>query len=136
MTSPIHHPSRRCFRVVLTYQGRWSGSAGLLVGYEPRLDFVPRYLRVLPATVALMPLAHWGGLLLRRDRARGGPANMVALILGLIAFLTVVTIWTEISPRFLTTPRLELSVMVGLAALSQVLHRRRLLRHFATADLA
>jgi len=110
-------------------------TAGWLVGYELRLDFVPFHLRALLATVVLMPLAHWGGLRLRPARARKSPNTLAALIFGLVGFVAVVGVWSFYSPLFLTTPPIELSVMVALVVISQLLHRRRLVRYFAVADL-
>ena len=57
-------------------------------------------------------------------------------ILWSFAICGVVTAWCYIFPLLLPSPAVELAVTAVLIGLSQAIYRRRLERHFATADLA
>ena len=59
---------------------------GWIVGYEPRFDFMPFFLRVLPVTVILMPLAHRGRPSLTAASGRRAGNSQAWMVFAIIGF--------------------------------------------------
>jgi len=109
--------------------------AGWLVGYPLRFDFIPFFLRPLLATILLIPLAQWGGLHLQVATRRRADNTLVAVIFGVLGFVALAWIWTELLPRLFATPIAELTASAILLLLSQSLYLRKLTHYFTSADL-
>lgn len=107
---------------------------GYAAGYEPRLDFVPLWLRALLWTVAVLPFGQWFYLRKRtagrsRDTETAVARIFLALLISSVATVVVLVL-------ALPWPRgVELLVALLAIAWGQTILRRRVLRHFETADL-
>lgn len=110
-------------------------AAGALLGYEARLDFLPFFMRPLMATTVLLPLLQYGRLRMRSPQRQTDQNAFLWVVAGVIAFVTLVSIWTYFAPRVFGATRVELAAFPVLLVISRLLHWARVKRHFATADL-
>jgi len=117
------------FLLMLGYLLGWS------VGIEIRLDFMPFFFRVLLLIVALMPLAYWGRLQLQEATWRKAENNMVAVVIGMVCFVILVSIMTAISGAMFESPALELGVLTIAVLVSRLMYWRSLVNFYSSADL-
>jgi len=110
--------------------------SGWVLGYAPRFDFMPFFLRVLLVSVILMPLAHRGRLGSQAASRRRAANTMIGMIFGVCGFVLLAGIGTFVSPRLFGSPQVELSGLALALVLSQWLYRRGLTSYFRTVDLA
>jgi hypothetical protein len=109
---------------------------GWVVGYEPRFDFMPFFLRVLMLTVILMPLAHVGRLRLHAATRRRAENTMLGVIFGVVGFVVAVFLLTLAWPAIFVSPIVELITLLVALLISQLLYRHKLTTYYQTADLA
>ncbi len=109
---------------------------GRAVGIEIRFDFMPFFLHALLVTVVLMPLVHRGRIRLHAARRRKDENTQVWVVFGIIGFVTLASVATFLSAALFPDPAVELSVLTAAIVVSQLLYRRALRIHYATADLA
>jgi hypothetical protein len=110
--------------------------AGWIVGYEPRFDFMPFFLRVLLVTVVVLPFAHWGRLGLLAASWRRAANSQVTLIFGIIAFDIAVLVGAFFSSALFKSAAVELVVLTVAVLASHGIHRSLLIDYYRTADLA
>ena len=109
---------------------------GWIVGYEPRFDFMPFFLRVLLVTVILMPLAHRGRLSLVADLRRRVGNSQAWMVIAIIGFDLAVVVGAFVSSVLFANAAVELGVLATALVVSQAIYRRALVVHYRTADLA
>jgi hypothetical protein len=107
-------------------------AAGWGAGIELRLGFVPLFLRAALVTVILLPIPQWIGL-----RMGGRPVQnaFAGLLVGVLAFVAVVTFVSLVLAALALAPVTELLALLALVVLSQTLFRRKVDEYFGTADL-
>ena len=106
-----------------------------MVGYEPRFDFIPFFLRPLAVTAILMPLALWGHLYLHIANRRKTENTIVALVFGVIGFVAIAWIGTAFIPRLIPSVGVEIGVLTVLVVASLLTYRSKLREYFSTADV-
>jgi hypothetical protein len=109
---------------------------GWLVGYDLRFDFIPFFFRPLAITAIAMPLALWGHLHLQVAHRRKTENTLVAVVFGVIGFVTTVWIATVLSPRVFPLPIVEVGALAILFVASALVYRSRLREYFSKADVA
>ncbi len=110
-------------------------TVGWAVGYGLRLDFLPHYLRVLLATLVLMPLVWWFRLRNGSCESWEPGERAVAMIFGILLIWIAIGMWSFLVPLMLPSAVAEVATLAVLLALSLWSYRRNLVRYFATADL-
>jgi hypothetical protein len=110
-------------------------TAGWLVGYELRFDFMPFFFRALMVTLIVMPTAYWGRLRLQEARQRRSGNTLVAVILGIAGYMLVVGLLSFISSRLFASAAVELAALTIALVISQLIYRNRLKSYCLTADL-
>jgi len=116
--------------LIIGYLTGWS------VGFEIRFDFMPFFLRVLLLTLVLMPMAYWGRLQLQEATWRKAENNMVAVIIGIVGFVILVSLLTALSGAIFDSPGIEVAVLITAILTSRLIYWRSLLNFYTTADLA
>jgi hypothetical protein len=116
---------------VLALAGYVSGWA---VGFTPRFDYMPYFVRVLMVTVVLMPFAYWMRQRLQLALAPGDAQPIVGIVLAQVVFVLAGLLLVYVVERLGSDATQWVVLLLGLL-ISRAVYLAGLRSHYRTADL-